>query len=152
LARHLSGYDGISKEPCIESPAIGQTLIRGLDTTGKLVRREPCYLLTWITMKLCRHSYAADGSDRMIGKAPSRYRHRGWFTAAMIDSACFWSGNGVKGHTCRWRFSPTGENTTACPLTERHGIPSRTGKKPCFFPCRPGRGQGVKGTGPLAGS
>ena len=48
-------------------------------------------------MKLCRHSYAADGSDRMIGKAPSRYRHRGWFTAAMIDSACFWSGNGVKG-------------------------------------------------------
>jgi len=27
-------YDGISKEPCIESPAIGQTLIRGLDTTG----------------------------------------------------------------------------------------------------------------------
>lgn len=27
-------YDGIWKEPCIESPAFGQTLIRGLGTTG----------------------------------------------------------------------------------------------------------------------
>lgn len=34
LASHSFHYDGILKEPCIESPAFGQTLIRGLGTTG----------------------------------------------------------------------------------------------------------------------
>ena len=38
-------------------------------------------------MKMCQHSRVADGSDRYLGKAPSRYRHgaecRGFIVSVM---------------------------------------------------------------------
>ena len=69
----------------VQFPAVGQTVIRGLVTYRLMVRREPCYLLSWITLKLCQHSNAADGSNLFVYKAPSRYRH---FVLLLVKQLC----------------------------------------------------------------
>ena len=42
--------DSIRKEPNEQSPACSHSVIRGLDTNRLMVRREPCYLNSWITV------------------------------------------------------------------------------------------------------
>ena len=93
-------------------------------------------------MKLCRHSVIADGSDRISGKAPSRYRH-GYNVSRFSELLSCWAGAGTesRGHTCRWRFSPIGNGRkyNRLPLDEETRNTLLTGKGTSSFSCPPAR-------------
>ncbi len=104
-------------------------------------------------MKLCQHSYAADGSDLIVDKAPSGYRHFAVSCPFLPFKEREWSqgfaceAGAVYAHARR----AGGINSTLDVMT-RITLLSR-GMVLCSIPLPPRRGEsGVKGTGPLAGS
>ena len=95
-------------------------------------------------MKLCRHSVIADGSDRISGKAPSRYRH-GYDVSRFSELLSCWAGAGTESRDRTLALQALApiygglEPVSRAALDEVTRITLSTGKEGSFLSCLPAR-------------